>query len=116
MSSRRERAPIGFDTVVKIALTLPGVEVSTSYGAPAVKWRGRILACVPVNKSAEPNSAVLRIDLDRRPGLLQTRPDVYYVTDHYAPHPLVLVRLSRVSPAILKDLLQRAHKILERGS
>src|ERR1700734_214923 len=110
MSSRKEA--IGFDTVKRIALTLPGVEVGTWYAAPAVKWRGQMLACVAVNKSAEPNSAVLRIDLDRRHRLLQTRPDVYYVTDHYASHPLVLVRLLRVSPTILKELLQHAHEIV----
>jgi hypothetical protein len=114
MSSRR--AAIDFGMVERIALTLRDVELSTSYGAPAVKWRGQMLACVPVNKSAEPNSAVFRIDFERRTRLLQTRPDLYYVTDHYAPHAVVLVRLSQVSPAILKDLLQRAHEMVERDS
>jgi len=38
---------INFDTVRKIGLTLPGMEESTAYGAPALKIRGKLLACLP---------------------------------------------------------------------
>jgi len=97
-----------FETVRDIALSLPEVVDGTSYGAPAVKLRGKLLACVPVNKSAEGNCAVVRIDLGRRAELLQQFPDIYYITDHYAPHPTVLVRLSRITRGDLKKLLQEA--------
>lgn len=80
MSPKGAQTPIGFDDVKKIALSLPDVEESTSYGAPAVKWRGKMLACVPVNNSAEANSLVIRVDLDRRIRLLLDKPDVYYIT------------------------------------
>jgi hypothetical protein len=45
---------INFDSVRKIGLALPGVEESTAYGSPALKVRGKLLACVPSHRSAEP--------------------------------------------------------------
>jgi hypothetical protein len=47
------KSTIDFDTVRKIALELPGVEDGTAYGVPALKVRGKLLACVPANRSAE---------------------------------------------------------------
>ena len=103
---------INFDTVRKIGLALPGVEESTTYGSPALKVRGKLLACVPVNRSAEPGSLVVRIGFDDRAELLAAAPDVYYVTDHYLNYTSVLVRLSRVTPDVLRDLLGMAHKFV----
>src|ERR1700735_1149292 len=75
------RSTIDFDAVQKIGLALPGVEASTAYGAPALKVRGKLMACVPPHRSAEPNSLVLRVGFDDRAELLAAAPDVYYVTD-----------------------------------
>ena len=99
---------LGFDTVRKIGLALPDVVDSTAYGAPALKVRGKLLACIPTNKSAEPDSIVVHIDLEHRAELLRERPDIYYVTDHYAPYPTVLVRLSRITRTDLAALLRDA--------
>jgi hypothetical protein len=101
-----------FDTVRKIGLTLPGVEVSTAWGAATLKVGGKMLACVPTHRSAEPNSLVVRIDFDDRAELLAAVPDIYYVTDHYLGYTAVLVRLSRVTPDVLRDLLGTAHKFV----
>jgi hypothetical protein len=103
---------IDFDTVRKIGLTLPGVEESTAYGFPALKVGGKLLACIPANRSAEPNSLAVRVDFEDRAELLAAAPDVYYVTDHYVGYNAVLVRLSRVSPDILRDLLGMAYKFV----
>src|SRR5579862_7501145 len=99
------RSTINFDTVRNIGLALPGVEESTAYGAPALKMHGKLLACVPSHCSAEPASLVVRVDLDDRAELLAADPDVYYVTEHYVGDNAVLVRLSRVNPDVLRDLL-----------
>jgi hypothetical protein len=106
------RSTIDFDTVRKIGLALPGVEASTAFGAPALKVRGKLLACVPVNRSAEPGSLMVRVDFDDRAELLAAAPDVYYVTDHYLNYSAVLVRLSSVTPDVLRDLLCMAHKFV----
>ena len=108
------RSTINFDTVRKIGLVLPGVEESTAYGVPALKVHGKLLACVPANRSVEPDSLVVRVDFDDRAELLAADPDVYYVTDHYVGYNAVLVRLSRVNPDVLRDLLGMAYKFVTR--
>jgi hypothetical protein len=99
---------LDFDTVRKLGLALPDVVDGTAYGAPALKLGGKLLACIPTNKSAEANSIVVHIDLEHRAELLRQHPDVYYTTDHYAPHPTVLVRLSKITRTDLTELLRDA--------
>jgi hypothetical protein len=110
------RSTIDFDTVWNIGLTLPGVEESTAYGFPALKIRRELLACVPANRSAEPGSLVVRVDFDDRAELLAAAPDVYYLTDHYLGYSAVLVRLSRIKPNVLRDLLGMAYKFVTRNA
>ena len=109
---KKHGSMINFDTVRKIGLALPAVEESTAYGSPALKVRGKLLACVPVHRSAEPNSLAVRVGFDDRAELLAAAPDVYYVTDHYLNYSAVLVRLSRVTRDVLRDLLGMAHKFV----
>jgi hypothetical protein len=99
---------LSFDAVRKIGLSLADVVDGTAYGGPALKLRGNLLACLPTNKSAEVNSIVVRIDLGRRAQLLRRHPDFYYITDHYAPYPMVLVRLSKITRTELAQLLSEA--------
>jgi hypothetical protein len=108
------RSTITFDTARDIALTLPGVEESTAYGFPALKVDGKLLACLPANRSAEPASLLVRVDFDDRAELLDADPAVYYLTDHYVGYSAVLVRLSRVNPDALRDLLGMAYKFVTR--
>ena len=108
------RNTVNFDTVRDIGLALPGVEEGTAYGSPALKVYGKLLACVPTNRSTEPDSLVVRVDFDDRAELLAADPNVYYVTEHYAGYSAVLVRLSRVNPGVLRDLLGMAHKFVTR--
>ena len=106
------RNKIDFDTVRKIALGLSDVEESTTYRSPSFKVRGKLLAVIPVHKSAEPDSLAVRIDFDRRAELTEAAPDVYYLTDHYVNYPVVLVRLSRIHIDALKDLLGMAWRFV----
>lgn len=97
-----------FATVRELGLALPNVVEGTAYGAPALKLGGKLVACIPTNKSAEPDSLGVRIDLEHRAELLRQHPEIYYITDHYAPHPTVLVRLYKISRADLVELLRDA--------
>jgi hypothetical protein len=40
--------------------------------------------------------------------MLTEAPDVYYVTDHYVPYPMVMVRMSRINRDALKGRLLKA--------
>jgi hypothetical protein len=109
------RTKVTFDIVREIGLALPDVEDSTMYGQLALKVRGKLLSCLPVNKSAEPDSLMVRIDLEQRAGLLAEAPETYYVTDHYRDYPAVLVRLSRIPVDQLRDLLGASWRYVTGG-
>jgi hypothetical protein len=87
---------------------LDGVEVSTTYGAPALKVRGKVFACIASHKSAEPDTLVAVISFDDREQLLEEEPRIYYLKDHYQNYPSVLVRLREIRPDALRDLLRMA--------
>jgi hypothetical protein len=97
-----------FDAVRKVGLALPGAESGTAYGSPALKVNGQMFACIAVHSSAEPGSLAIRIPFESRDELLAADPSTYYLTPHYVDHPCVLVRLSRVDPEALPDLLRMA--------
>ncbi len=75
-------AKVSFDMAHKFALAVPDVEEGSMYGAPALKLHDRLLACVAINKSAEPDSLVVRTGFEERAALLSEEPATYCVTDH----------------------------------
>jgi hypothetical protein len=101
-----------FVAVEKIGCSLPGVEVTTTYGEPALKVGGRMFVCIASHKSAEPNTLVVMMDFADRDALLEDDPDTYYLKEHYVNDPCVLVRLSRVHPDALRDLVAGAHRFV----
>jgi len=109
------RSKLKFEDVREIGLTLPEVEVSTAYGALALKVRGKLMACKAINKSAEPESLGVRIDFEQRDALLAEAPETYYLTDHYRPYTFVLVRLSRIGKDQLRDLLGASWRFVTAG-
>jgi len=88
-----------------MGLALPDVEEATAYGSPALKLRGQLLGCIPTNKQAEPNSYVVRVDFAQRDELIAEAPEVYYLKPHYEDYACVLVRLTRIRPDAMRDLL-----------
>jgi hypothetical protein len=101
-----------FAAVRAIGCRLPDVEESTSYGSPALKVRGRLIACMASHKSAEPNTLVVMVPFDQRSALIEEQPDMYYLKGHYENYPAVLVRLSRIKRDALEDLLRGAWRFV----
>ena len=101
-----------FAAVQAIGATLPDVEAVTMYGGFALKVRGRMFVCQAMNKEAEPNTLAVRMDFAQRDALLEEDPSTYYLKDHYVNYPCVLVRLSRVHPDALRDLVQGAYRFV----
>jgi hypothetical protein len=99
-----------FTLVEAVGRTLPSVEVTTSWGQPALKVGGRMFACMASHKSAEPESLVVMMDFADRDALIGDDPATYYLKDHYVGYPCVLVRLSRVHPDALRDLVTGAYR------
>lgn len=91
-----------WDHVVTLAQAeLPEVEVSTSYGTPALKVRKKLFA----RMREDSEHLVLFVDFMEREALVQSSPDVFSVTPHYVDWPMVLVRLDRVDPGELRELV-----------
>jgi hypothetical protein len=101
-----------FKAVESIGRTLPDVEVTTTYGQPALKVGGKMFVCIASNKAAEPNTLVVMMDFAARDALIEDDPGTYYLKDHYLNYPCVLVRLSRIHPDALRDLVLGAHRFV----
>ncbi|MFZ3332533.1 MAG: MmcQ/YjbR family DNA-binding protein [Candidatus Acidiferrales bacterium] len=113
---RSANPTVTFETVRQISLSLDHVEEGTSYGTPAFKVRNALF--VRLHQDLE-STIVVRTDFEQREELLAADPETYYITDHYRNYEWVLVRLTRVRPEALRDLLRMAHRLAaasKRGS
>ncbi|MCS5719739.1 MmcQ/YjbR family DNA-binding protein [Herbiconiux sp. CPCC 205763] len=93
------------DDVRRLALALPSTEERTAYGTPAFYVGKKMFARL----HDQPGVLVCwRADLGEREALLQSDPSAFFTTPHYDGHPSVLVRLDRVPPERLGELLREA--------
>jgi hypothetical protein len=100
-----------WDEVRDLALGLPDVEESTSWGHPALKVRGRWFAGLSPHKEAA-GALVLRCDPDERPLMLAGQPELFYVTPHYeGADGYVLVRLDAATADEVRERLEDAWQI-----
>lgn len=97
-----------FDDVREIAHALRGVEDGTSYGTRALKVGGKLLARLHQSMDC----LVLRADLLGREILIQSAPEVFFITDHYRNSPWILVRFAAVDKRALPDLIERAWRLV----
>ena len=95
-----------WDEAVAFALTLPGTELSTSYGKPAVKVNGRAFL---YTGHEDRTSFGVAIDLDSVEMLMETDPDTFWQTPHYAGWPAVLVRYASKDPERVRAVIHRSH-------
>ena len=97
-----------FEDVREFAHSLPGVKDSTSYGTRALKVGGKLFARLHQNLDC----LVLRADLLDREILMQSAPEVFFITDHYRNYPWILVRLAALEKRTLPDLIARAWRLV----
>lgn len=88
----------------RTASAIAGIEEGTSYGTPAWRHKGKMLARL----HQDGQSIVLKVGNEARDHLLQADPDTFFITDHYVGYPMVLARLDRLTATDLKRLLLRA--------
>ncbi len=103
-ASRRagpKRRGVSYGDVRAIALALPGSEEGSSYGTPAWRVAGKLFA--RIHDSGE--ALVVRVDLDERELALAADPETFFITDHYRDHPMMLVRLARVTRPGLAEVI-----------
>lgn len=99
---------VTYDQIRKIALKLPGVEEGSSYGTAALKIKGKFMARL----KEDGQSVVFRVGFDERDLLMQTKPEVFFITDHYLGYPAVLLRLSAASKKEAADIIEMAWRFV----
>jgi hypothetical protein len=95
-----------WDEAVAFALTLPGSELSTSYGKPAVKVNGRAFLYTGRESGTSFGAA---IDLDTVEMLKETDPETFWQSPHYEGWPAVLIRYDSRDPERVRELVKRSH-------
>jgi hypothetical protein len=108
---------VTFAKIKTLAFALAGVEEGTSYGTPALKVRGKLMARLKEDEE----TLVLRVTWEERERLLAVYPEVFYLTEHYRTGPWVLIRMSAATEAQAKASLlhawnQSAPSSLQRNS
>jgi hypothetical protein len=91
-------------TIRRVASALPGLQEGTSYGTPAWRHKGKLLARL----HQDGQSLMLKVGFEAREHLVRADPETFFVTEHYRNYPSVLARLDRLSAADLRKLLARA--------
>ena len=98
-----------FDDVRKMSRAWPEVEDGTSYGAPELKVRKKLL----VRLREDGDSMVMPgVPPDERDMLVESQPQVFYFTNHYRDYPMVLIRLSKAKRETVEPLLRRHWRAL----
>lgn len=99
--------------VREIAMALPGAFEQPSYGGrPSWRTKQRMFTWI----REDPEALVVWVEsIDEKEVLLASDPDVFFTTDHYDGHPIVLVRFERVERDEAEELIteswrQRAGK------
>jgi hypothetical protein len=95
-------------TLREIAMALPGVEEGTSFGTPAFKVKGKLLA----RMKEDGETLVLRVALELKEALIENKPDVYFTTPHYDGYAAVLVRLKKVTKTELRRVFDEGWRFV----
>lgn len=98
-----------YERYLRVALSLPEAETSTSYGTPAVKVRGKLLSRW---RTEAEGALAIRCDFLDRQILLLAQPDVFFLTDHYRDHPMILMRLEKASRSTMMEAVVRAWRLV----
>jgi hypothetical protein len=91
------------------ALSLPGTELSTSYGMLAFKIAANGRAFLNTGRESD-TSFVLQIDMGTVEMLKETEPDTYWQSPHYQGNAAVLVRFDSADPERVRAMIRLAHE------
>jgi hypothetical protein len=103
---------VNYEAVRELALALPDVVDSSTLRGIQFKARGKLMACKAINRSAEPESLMVRVGAAEVDRLITALPQACYVTPHYRLYESILVRLASIDRKSLQDILAAAWKFV----
>lgn len=95
---------VHIETVRRLALALPGIEEGVCYGTPAFYVRRKMV----VRLRDDHETLVVAFPKVEREALIDGRPDVFSVTDHYRNYDNVLLSLLAVDEGLLQEMIEAA--------
>ena len=97
-----------WEQVAKLGLELPEVTEGIWYRTPALNVRGKSFC-----RLREEGDVIVFLteSVDEQEFLIENKPDVYYITDHYRGWPAVLARLPALTAAECRLRLERAWRL-----
>jgi hypothetical protein len=99
---------VNWEALVELGRELPGVELGTSYGTPALKVRGKLVARL---KDDGETVVFMLESVDEQEFLIETQPGLYFITDHYRGWASVLARLSALRAGECRERLEEAWRL-----
>lgn len=95
----------GWETIRELALALPDAE---EIAGERVSFRvsGKLFAWM--SRERDGSTLAVRVDREEKHMLLESRPDLYFVTEHYANYPAVLVHLDAIEVEELRERIEDA--------
>ena len=107
-----------FDDVIRIGSELPDVEVSTSYGTPALKVRGKAFCRLwgdderqRKGPAVEGEVLVVFVEVAEKRAWIETSDGALFDQAHYHGHGAMLVRLATVDDDLLADVLEQSYRL-----
>ena len=94
--------------VVAAGSALPEVEEGIWFRTPCLRVRKKSFCRL---KEDGETLVVRVVDLEDKEALLRGQPDVFFTTPHYDGYAYVLVRLDRIAPAQLAELIEDAWRM-----
>jgi len=93
-----------------IALAFPGASEYASHGGkPAYRIGKKFFTWV----RDELDSLIVYVgSIDERDMLVESDPALFHFTDHYRDWPIVLVRLRKASPKLVRTMLERRFRVI----
>lgn len=99
---------VSYERFREMMLSFPEVKEGTAYGSPIFKVKNKMAARLSEEFA---DTIVIKVNLALRSSLLEAETETFYITPHYAAHPLILVKLSKITFADLKYLIEQAWRI-----
>ena len=94
--------------VVAIGRGLPETEEGTWFRTPCLRVRKKSFC----RMKEDGETLVMRVvDLEDKDALLRSDPDVFFTTPHYDGYAYVLIRLERIDPEQLRELVEDAWRL-----
>jgi hypothetical protein len=95
-----------WDEVVAIASELPEVEVSTSYGTPALKVAGKLMGRLRTDSDGS-----LALKTSDKEALVASADPAYFTTPHYDGYDYILINLELADAQEMVELIDDAWHI-----